>query len=98
MLATSRDELTKEEKLLLQNVECRIVICVDMFGEGYDLPNLKILALHRKCKSLPIFMQLIGRFTRTSLDIKLGTATIVANTASDDINEYFQEMQTGIYC
>ena len=92
LLATSRDELTKEEKLLLQNVECRIVICVDMFGEGYDLPNLKILALHRKCKSLPIFMQLIGRFTRTSLDIKLGTATIVANTASDDINEQFQEL------
>ncbi len=63
-----------------------------MCGEGYDLPNLKILALHKKCKSLPIFMQLVGRFTRTNRSKKLGQATIIANIVADDISEQFTDL------
>lgn len=58
----------------------RIVICVDMLGEGFDLPNLKIAALHDTHKSLAITLQFIGRFTRKG-DERIGEATVVANVA-----------------
>ena len=32
----------------------RIIVCVDMLGEGFDLPNLKVAALHDAHKSLAI--------------------------------------------
>ncbi|WP_346763412.1 hypothetical protein [Escherichia sp. E4694] len=37
-----------------------------MLGEGYDLPNLKIAALHDHHKSLAVTLQFIGRFTRVN--------------------------------
>jgi hypothetical protein len=92
LLATSHTGITEEDKNKLKAGKTNIVVCVDMFGEGYDLPNLKILALHKKCKSLPIFMQLIGRFTRTNKAKKIGVATIIANIVADDITEQFQEL------
>ena len=63
----------------------RIVICVDMFGEGFDLPSLKVAALHSVHKSLGITLQFIGRFART--DEGVGPATFVANTADDGVPE-----------
>ncbi|ALL85411.1 hypothetical protein AD017_30150 (plasmid) [Pseudonocardia sp. EC080619-01] len=45
--------------------DCRIVVCVNMLGEGFDLPNLKIAAVHDPQKSLAVTLQFIGRFTRT---------------------------------
>jgi superfamily II DNA or RNA helicase len=41
-----------------------IVVCVDMLGEGFDLPRLKILALHDPRQSLSPMIQLVGRITR----------------------------------
>ncbi|UOQ64865.1 DEAD/DEAH box helicase [Hymenobacter volaticus] len=65
--------------------ESKIVICVDMLGEGFDLPQLKIAALHDMHKSLGITLQFTGRFTRTIPNI--GEATMVANTASNDVDK-----------
>lgn len=59
--------------------QARIIVCVDMLGEGFDLPQLKIAAFHDVRKSLPVTLQLIGRFTRTGKD--LGEAVAIANTA-----------------
>lgn len=59
----------------------RIVICVDMLGEGFDLPYLKIAALHDNHKSLAITLQFIGRFTRKGKKGVIGDATVVANIA-----------------
>ncbi len=42
------------------------VICVDMLGEGFDFPPLKVAAIHRKHKSLPVTLQFIGRFGRVT--------------------------------
>lgn len=56
---------------------CRIIVCVDMLGEGFDLPQLKVAALHDPHKSLGVTLQFIGRFARTN-DDHLGTATVVA--------------------
>lgn len=56
----------------------KVVVCVDMLGEGFDLPQLKIAAIHDVHKSLAITLQFTGRFTRYAGD-KLGEATMVAN-------------------
>jgi superfamily II DNA or RNA helicase len=53
------------------------VVCVDMLGEGFDLPNLKIAALHSPHKSLAVTLQFVGRFARTT-GPNLGTATFYA--------------------
>jgi len=42
------------------------VICVNMMGEGYDFPLLKIAAVHIPHKSLAITLQFIGRISRTN--------------------------------
>ena len=63
------------------NRDVDIVVCVNMLGEGFDLPELKIAAFHDIRKSLPITLQFAGRFTRTSRDAQLGDASFVANLA-----------------
>lgn len=58
-----------------------IVICVDMLGEGFDLPALKVAAIHDPRKSLGITLQFVGRFARTSQELNLGSASVfVART------------------
>ena len=68
---------------MILNRETRIVVCVDMLGEGFDMPELKIAAFHDVRKSLPITLQLIGRFTRHRPD--LGQPTIIANIGDPDV-------------
>lgn len=46
--------------------QTRIVVCVNMLGEGFDLPALKIAAIHDPQKSLAVTLQFIGRFTRVA--------------------------------
>lgn len=61
----------------LRKGEINGVIAVDMLGEGFDLPNLKIAAIHSPHKSLAITLQFIGRFTRTNGE-KVGEAKFIA--------------------
>jgi superfamily II DNA or RNA helicase len=68
----------------------KIVVCVDMFGEGFDLPRLKVAALHNVHKSLGVTLQFIGRFARTGTDV--GSATFVANTAEDGVPEALESL------
>jgi superfamily II DNA or RNA helicase len=63
-----------------QDTSSRIVICVDMLGEGFDFPQLKVAALHDTHKSLAITLQFIGRFTRGG-PTDVGDATVVTNIA-----------------
>lgn len=60
----------------LASRDTRIVVCVDMLGEGFDLPALKIAALHAPHKSLAVTLQFIGRFARVASDKKLGKASV----------------------
>lgn len=53
------------------------IICVDMLGEGFDLPKLKIAGIHAPHKSLSPTLQFIGRFARSGPD-NLGPATFLA--------------------
>ena len=71
----------------------RIVVCVDMLGEGFDLPQLKIAAIHDERQSLAVTLQLIGRFIRVS-DGSLGKATFITNLAyppiAAEVNSLYQ--------
>lgn len=73
----------EEAKAKLFTGAARIVVCVDMLGEGFDLPELKIAAFHDVRKSLAITLQLTGRFTRSRPD--LGDPVVIANTALIDV-------------
>lgn len=86
--------ISKRDKDIAMNKinknESKILVCVDMFGEGIDIPSLKIAAIHDKYQSLPITLQFIGRFARSKKG--LGNATIVANVVSEDINESLKDL------
>lgn len=84
---------SKEKKDRIQALKdntSQIVVCVDMFGEGIDIPNLKIAAIHDKYKSMPITLQFIGRFARSKED--LGNAKLVTNIADDNIADALQDL------
>lgn len=57
------------------------IICVDMLGEGFDFPQLKIAAIHAPHKSLAVTLQFIGRFGRINAN-DIGDATFVACPAT----------------
>ncbi|MER9373662.1 DEAD/DEAH box helicase family protein [Mesorhizobium sp. M0491] len=63
----------------------RIVVCVNMLGEGFDLPQLKVAAIHDLHKSLAILLQFTGRFTRTAAN-DIGDATVIANIAEPNVS------------
>ena len=84
--ATKKNEAIQS----LRNGESKIIVCVDMLGEGFDLPELKIAALYDMHKSLAITIQFTGRFTRTSQNI--GDATIIANIADANVEENIRSL------
>lgn len=71
--------------------ESRVVVCVNMLGEGFDLPQLKIAAIHDLHKSLAILLQFTGRFTRTSGE-NIGDATVVANIADIGVSSALERL------
>jgi superfamily II DNA or RNA helicase len=70
--------------------QSRVAICVSMFGEGFDFPELKIAALHDIHQSLAVTIQFAGRFTRSNP--KVGEATIVVNRADVKVNDSVREL------
>ncbi len=84
----NREKVQALEKLNLR--KSRIIVCVDMLGEGFDLPQLKIAALHNIHKSLAVTIQFTGRFTRSTSGI--GEATIIANAADANVEEALEDL------
>lgn len=85
----------RDKKAILNaiiNLEHKVIVAVNMLGEGFDLPHLKIAAFHDIRKSLPITLQFAGRFTRSSLDNQLGTASFVANIADVTVEEELSDL------
>ncbi|WP_253297302.1 DEAD/DEAH box helicase [Chryseobacterium sp. PCH239] len=76
-----------EIKQSIINKQHRIIVCVDMLGEGFDLPELKVAAFHDVRKSLPITLQFAGRFTRTNRDNNLGKASFIANLYQPSLSD-----------
>lgn len=80
----------REALARMRDGETRVVVCVDMLGEGFDLPELKIAAIHDPHKSLAITLQFTGRFTRARPD--LGDATMIANIADPGVGEALRDL------
>jgi hypothetical protein len=84
----------KDIKIKIRDILNRkhnIIVCVNMFGEGFDLPQLKIAAIHDERQSLPITLQFIGRFTRDSYS-SLGNASFITNIAYPPIQHELEEL------
>lgn len=78
----------KEQKAHLEALmdrDCRVVVCVDMLGEGFDLPSLKIAAIHDPHKSLGVTLQYIGRFARAKSD-SIGRASVFVGRPGGDFD------------
>jgi len=80
-----------ERLLALREGRSRIAICVNMLGEGFDLPELKIAAIHDPHKSLSVILQFTGRFTR-SAGKHLGDATVIANIADTTMSASLERL------
>lgn len=86
MLHTGLSSKARTEAIQkLESGQSRIVVCVDMLGEGFDMPELKIAAFHDIRKSLAVTLQLAGRFTRSRAD--LGDPVFIANIANLDVRD-----------
>lgn len=82
------EQVTAIERI--RSRQSRIIVCVNMLGEGFDLPQLKIAALHDIHKSLAVTIQFVGRFTRSVNG--LGSATIIANSADAEVEEALEDL------
>lgn len=69
----------------------KIAICVNMLGEGFDLPSLKVAAVHDMHRSLAILLQFTGRFTRVA-GKNIGDATVVANIADTRVSAALERL------
>ena len=69
----------------------KIVVTVNMLAEGFDMPELKVAAIHDIFKSLAITLQFTGRFPRVGGE-NLGEPTVVANTGFVEISNSLQSL------
>lgn len=77
VLINSQTKNKKEVLAAIRNREHKIIVCVDMLGEGFDLPQLKISALHDPHKSINIMLQFTGRFTRTTKMLAMQNSSLI---------------------
>ena len=91
LLVHSGQTNASEQIAALRAGDSRIVVCVNMLGEGFDLPELKVAAIHDLHKSLAILLQFTGRFTR-SASSKIGDATVVANIAEPNVSAALERL------
>ena len=76
----------------LRDRQSRIIICVNMLGEGFDLPALKIAAVHDPQKSLGVTLQFIGRFARTSAGKEYGGASVFVARKDFEIDKRLRSL------
>lgn len=81
----------KDKVIAIKQKKHSIIVCVNMLGEGFDLPELKIAAIHDERQSLPITLQFVGRFTRSSFD-SLGNASFITNIAYPPIQQELNQL------
>lgn len=75
----------------IDNRDSRIILCVDMLGEGFDLPSLKIAAIHDAHKSLGVTLQFVGRFARVAGE-QIGDATVVVGRPTGDYDPTLRQL------
>ncbi len=90
VLITSKTKDKEKREILTRlkskNNPHKVIVCVNMLGEGYDLPELKVCALHIMHKNITTSIQFFGRFTRSSTK-NVGDATIIANIGDNKLKD-----------
>jgi len=81
----------REALALLDDRTSRVIICVDMLGEGFDLPPLKIAAIHDPHKSLAVTLQFVGRFARVGGE-ELGNASVFVPRLAGDVDDRLRRL------
>lgn len=76
---------------LMREAKLDGVVCVNMLGEGFDFPNLKIAALHSPHKSLGTTLQFIGRFARVAGGTGGAKFFAVPDEIEGDVKELLRE-------
>jgi superfamily II DNA or RNA helicase len=76
----------------LRDRTSRVIVCINMLGEGFDLPALKVAAVHDPQKSLAVTLQFIGRFARTSSLGSFGTASVFVARREIEIDSRLREL------
>lgn len=71
--------------------ESRIIVCVNMLGEGFDLPSLKVAAIHDLHKSLGVTLQFVGRFARVA-GAEIGEASVVTGRPEGRYDENLHKL------
>jgi hypothetical protein len=85
----------REQKAALDALRAgssRVIICVNMLGEGFDLPNLKVAAVHDPQRSLGVTLQFVGRFARTSTKAPFGPASMFVARTSIEVDSRLREL------
>ena len=67
---------------LFKKRELLQLVNVDLFGEGYDLPELEVVSLARKTESFSLFVQQCGRVLRPSFKPGLPLDTVEQRKAA----------------
>ena len=75
----------------LRRRSSRVIVCVDMLGEGFDLPSLKVAAVHDPHKSLAVTLQFVGRFTRVG-GRELGDASVFVPRHAGDVDDRLRRL------
>lgn len=86
---TKRDRMAGLEALFSR--DSRIVVCVDMLGEGFDLPALKVAAIHDPHKSLGVTLQYVGRFARVA-GATIGRASVFVGRPERDYDHRLRRL------
>ncbi len=81
----------KRSLVKLRKLEIDGIICVDMLGEGYDFPNLKIAAIHAPHKSLEVTLQFIGRFSRKGSNVDEAKFIAIPNDIEVEAERIYKE-------
>jgi DNA repair protein RadD len=63
---TARADVRRNTVNAFRRGEIHVLTSVDLFGEGFDLPELSAAILMRPTKSLGLYMQQVGRALRTA--------------------------------
>ena len=80
---TCSDRERKETLARFGKNETKVLVNVDLFGEGFDLPAIEVVSLLRPTHSTALYLQQVGRALRTCPEIGKTQAIIL-----DHVNNY----------
>lgn len=69
--AETKEEVRRDTMRRFRTGELKVLMNVDLFGEGFDLPAIEAVIMCRPTKSLPLYQQQFGRALRLMVDKSL---------------------------